>query len=156
MKRIALLVLAASLVAIPTAAAKQPPSFALWVARWNAHSDAVTNKQTDRCDAFVKKNDDKRVGECLVVGLLKVDPGLIAEWNRQLAAIAKPQTPKCRAAIHGYWLAATKAFKAILIYMRSHRHTAATQIAQDAQDEPQATLTSLKDAAKSHAIRVCG
>jgi hypothetical protein len=156
MKRIVLLVLAVSLVAVPTAVARKPPSFALWSARWGAHSDAVIKKATDKCNPFVKKNDDQRAGECIVAELLSVYPVLIPEWGRQVGAIAKPQSPKCRAAIHAYWLAARKGFAAFSIYLKGHRHTPVTQINQDSHDEPLATINALKDEAKSHAVRVCG
>lgn len=156
MKRLALFVLAVSLVAVPTAAAKKPPSFALWVARWSTHSDAVDSKATDPCNVFVKKNDDKRAGECFVAAELKIDPGLIAEFNRQVAAISKPQKPACRTAIHAYWKAASKTFAAFEIYLRGHQHTAMTDISGGITEEPYATLTSVKDSAKSRAVRVCG
>jgi hypothetical protein len=44
----------------------------------------------------------------------------------------------------------------VLAYFKAHRTRAATDIATDTNAEPYVTLKSLKDEAKSHAIRVCG
>lgn len=147
-------VVPASAIASQRHSAK-PPSFALWTVNENNYEDSLTTPITDQCaKAFGK--DDKKAGECLVAGVLRVYPKMDANWERGLARIAKRQSAPCKKAIHAYWLAARKNFAAATAYFKSHRTTAATQIQSDLADEPYATIKSVKDEAKSHAIRVCG
>jgi hypothetical protein len=156
MKRIVLLVLAVSLAAVPSAAAKKPPSFALWTAKWKAQTDAPKNKLEDTCLKVYGQTADRKVGACFVKGmraLLRQEQPL---WEKQVAAISRGQTASCRKAIHAYWLASGKAQKASLIYLDSHQHVSVTDIARDLQEDPYATLKAQTDAAKKRAIQVCG
>ena len=155
-QRVLLGVLAFGLVAAPMALAQEPPSFALWAAHWDSYSDAVLQQPKDKCAVFAKRNDDLRTGKCVVAVLLKSYPGLIAQWRREVAAIAKSQKSACRVAIRAYARAAGNAFSAFSVYFRGHRNTPVTQINQDSHDEPLATLNALHDEAQSHAVRVCG
>jgi hypothetical protein len=152
MKRTLLLVLAVSLVAVPTAAAKKPPSFALWSARESNHQDSVLNPLEEGC----KKLGDSKGGACLAKGLMIEYPKLDAHWSAGLARIARPQTAACKKAIHAYYLASTKERTAMELYMKAHQHARWSQILSDLNDEPYATLGQVTDEQKSRAIRVCG
>jgi hypothetical protein len=156
-RTLALVVLGLFLALVPAAnsAAAKPPGFALWSASEGNHEDALTGPITAGCAKTFAK-DDLRAGECIVHGALRVYPAMNAHWGSGVARIAKGQKPACKLAIHAYWLAATKNFAASYSYFKAHQKHAATDINSDLNGEPYATLSSLKDEAKSHAIRVCG
>ena len=78
------------------------------------------------------------------------------QWEREVALVSRGQSAPCKKAIHLYWLASRKAQKASLIYLDSHQHVSITDIVSDLKEDPYPTLKSPTDAAKSHAIRVCG
>jgi hypothetical protein len=139
MKRIVLLVLAVGLVAVPAAAAKKPPSFALWSARESNYDDALLSHA---------KN-----GKDVVAVLAKAKP----HWEHGLTVIAKPQKVACKKQIHAYWLAAVKFFDAEMLYARTHLTTSTPEMgAALTGDEPYATLNDVKNETKSHAVRICG
>lgn len=119
MKRILLLVLAAILIAVPTAAAKKPPSFALWSARESNYTDALFAQASDGGDVLIAL------------------PKAKAHWQRGVAIVAKGQTPACRKAIHAYYLAALKYFNAATIYVRAHTSMKVLAVASAlSSDEP--------------------
>jgi hypothetical protein len=78
------------------------------------------------------------------------------EWGREVAAVSKGQSARCKAAIHRYWLASGKVQRLEVRYLAAHAHITATKLSSDLQDEPFTTLQSLTDEAKSSAIRICG
>jgi hypothetical protein len=156
MKRIVLLVLVLTLVVVPVASAKRPPSFAIWNAKWRAQTDPLQNKLGDDCIKHYGETADRKVGECFVKGMRVLLRREEPIWLRQVATIAKGQTAACRKTIHTYWLASEKLQKATLIYLDSHQHVDITQIARDIKEDPLATLKSQTDAAKKHAILICG
>jgi hypothetical protein len=156
MKRIALLVIAVSLVAVPTAVAKKAPSFALWTAKWKAQTDAQQNKLKDACLKVYGETADRKVGECFVKGMRPLLRQEAPLWEKQVAGISRGQTAPCRKAIHAYWLASRKAQAASLIYLDSHQHVSVTDIAKDLNEDPYATLKAQTDATKKRAIQVCG
>lgn len=146
----------ALLVAAPVAVAGQPPSFALWNAKWKAKHDPAIDDLGDKCMALYGKTANRKIGECFVKGarpLLRAEAPL---WEREVAKVSVGQSSACKAAIHGYWLAVRKTTAATLIYLDSHPHTSMTDVASDLSGDPYATLKSVSDAAKSRAIRVCG
>lgn len=139
-----------------SAAAKEPPSFALWTARWAAQNDRAVDKVMTACIKVYGEKADAKVGACFARTGLGV---LLAErpkWERQVAAIAKGQSHACKKAIHSYWLASRKGQAASVIYFRGHPDAALTEIASDFREEPYAELDRLTDVAKAKAIRVCG
>jgi hypothetical protein len=156
MKFIVLFVLGFGLATAPVALAKKPASFALWTAKWKAHTDPLQNKLADGCLKRYGQTADRKVGECFVKGMRIILRQVEPVWQKQVAAIAVGQSAPCRKAIHAYWLAAEKNQKASLIYLDSHQHVDITQIARDIKAEPYATLKAQTDAAKKHAIIICG
>lgn len=139
----------------PPAAAKAPPSFALWAASESAWEDSVLDPKIEQCSKHFS-SDDLRAGECVAGVAVETMPMLTAGWERGLARTARPQTAACKRAIHAYWLAARKNSTAHALYFKAHAHTRITDIQSDLLEEPYATLESLKDQAKSRAVRVCG
>lgn len=151
----ALVALLAVPLTVAAAPAKKPPSFALWSASESNHEDSLTGPVVAQCQKAFGKNDLK-AGECVTVGLLGVYPKMKAYWARGVARIAVGQSVACRRAIHTYWVAATKNFAASIGYLQAHRKTPITDIQSGLAAEPYATLKSVKDEAKSRAVRVCG
>jgi hypothetical protein len=154
--RLAVVVGGLLFAAMPTqAVAKTPPSFALWVVRQKAASDALKKPIGDGCLRVYPTNDAK-AGECLVKGLLGIWPRTSTRFDRAVARIARPQTPACKRAIRAYWLAERKATAATLIYLKAHEHVSATQFNNDLHSEPFSTIRAVENGATAHAIRVCG
>jgi hypothetical protein len=152
---LALVVLGLLLAAVPAAEGAKPRSFALWTASWKAHSDKLVDAAPEPCrKAF--PTDDLKLGECFVHRLIPTLQAASPDWEHQVAAIARGQTQPCRSSIHRYWLGSRKLQVAEVIYLKAHPHTKLTQVNADFGDEPYATLGSVTDEAKSHAIRVCG
>jgi hypothetical protein len=155
MRRALALALALGLLAVPSAVAK-PPSFALWWARWNVQSDQLIVKVSDACTNRYGNNDGK-LGPCFVKGMIVKLHTANPDWLRQVARLARGQSPACKKAIHGYYLAFSKLQKANLIFLNGHSHTKMTDLASSLrEDRPYVTLRALNDGAKSRAIDVCG
>lgn len=146
---------AAMMIFTSVAPAANPPSFALWTARWKVEGDKAIGQPINACVKFYEK-DDTKAGACAVRVALAAYAKEIPVWSRQIAAVSRGQTAPCRRAIHAYWLASRKTTSAVEIYFRGHAHTTASQLNSDLTDEPFATLGALSDAAKSRAIRICG
>lgn len=151
------LALAAAFLALAatSGAAAKPPSFALWVVHWSGVSNQAILPQLTDCQKRFP-SDDLKQGECDVRAVLAAYPPLVSRWEREVAHIAKPQTPLCKAAIHGYFAATLKTFRAYQIYLSGHRHMVATSIPDAMKEEPLATLNSLGTSATRRATRVCG
>jgi hypothetical protein len=152
---LAMLAMLALAVVAPLAHAGKPPSFALWTAKWSAHSDQVVRTAVAPCQkAF--PTDDARLGACFIKVELAATRHAAGEWEKDVANIAVGQTPTCKKAIHAYWLASRKNQAAAIIFYTTHAHATMTDIADEIKAEPYPTLQSLTKSAKSHAIRVCG
>lgn len=145
------------LLAVPVASdGKEPPSFALWTAKWKAQSDKPLDDLADKCIAIYGETADRKVGECFVKGMRVIVRRQIPQWELAVTRISKGQTRACKKAIHAYWRASRKGQKALVIYLDSHPHTSATQFGRDLGGDPFGMLKQLTDEAKSRAIRVCG
>lgn len=155
MSRWILIALVAITVVAPGAVAAKPPSFALWTAKWNAHSDQIARTAAAPCQKAFPK-DDARLGGCFIKVELAALRRAIPEWAKQISGIASGQTAACKGAIHAYWLASRKNQAAALIFYTGHAHSSMTDIAGELNDEPFPTLQSITKAAKSKAIRICG
>jgi hypothetical protein len=147
--------LLAALLAVPSVAGAKAPSFAAWHARWLAHSNAKVLAMKTRC-AVQSSSSDLKAGECIVKGALAGYPPLIAQWNREVAVIAKGQTAPCRAAIHTYWLATARNYAETLAFFRAHREQPVTAIAKDMNATRIQTIALKQSRAASRAALVCG
>lgn len=147
-----MIVLAFSLIAAPTAIAKEPPSFALWSAREQNHMDAVIKPLEATCGKF----SDSKGGRCLVKGLLAAYPRLYGHWSAGVTGTAKGQTPACKKAINAYRVAVNKNFAAITLFLKAHARSTYSEIEVEIAGKPYSTLSRVKEETKSHAIRVCG
>jgi hypothetical protein len=139
---------------IPQPTLARPPSFAVWAARQDTYFDSLVNPVGNRCQKLFAR-DDKKTGECIVSAFLVIYPKLTAHWERGVGRIERGQAPVCANAIHAYSLALRKNFAVALLYFKSHRHASGTEVAHDFSSKPYASLKTLKDEAKAHAIRIC-
>ena len=107
------------------------------------------------CEKLFSENDGK-LGECTATAVLSAYAKTDRRWTLGLQRVAKPQSARCKKAIHAYWLATIKNGKAKIAYLESHRHTGIRAIIAAMSGEPYETITELKDEAKSRAVRICG
>jgi hypothetical protein len=156
MTRIAVTVLAlVAICGLAGAAQAKPQSFARWVVQEDTAEDAVIEPMTDECVTLFPRNDAK-LGACVVRGLISLRPALVARWERGVGGVSRGQSAACKQAIRAYREAARRNIKATSLYFEAHRHTGSTRIQAELNSQPYTTLESQKDAAKTHAVVVCG
>jgi hypothetical protein len=147
--------LLATVLAVPAAGIAKAPSFAAWHAHWLARSGAKVLALKTQC-ALHSSSGDLAAGRCIAKGSLAVYPPLIAEWNREVAVVAKLQAAPCRAAIHAYWLATAKNYAETVAFFRAHRASRLTAIASDMSATSVQTIALAQARSATRAALVCG
>jgi hypothetical protein len=145
----------AGLLTGPSGGHAGPASFKSWSERWSARTARDNARVVGRC-AKLFGSSDLKLGMCYVrAGRANLRTERAA-WERQVADVIGGQTIPCQKAITAYVSAARLRQAASLVYLDSHRRTPLTRIAGDISGEPYATLRSMSDAARTHAVAVCG
>ena len=150
-----LAVIMAALLATPVGGGAQPASFKSWTVRWSAQTARDNARVVNHC-AKLFGGSDLKFGMCYVKAGRANLRAERAVWEKQVASVIGGQTIPCQKAITAYVSAARLRQTANLVYLDSHRRTPLTRIAGDIAGEPYATLKSMSDTARAHAVAVCG
>ncbi len=151
-------ILTASLVLLAlatTAEAASSADFARWATQWTAASDRAINAALDPCQQHFVDNGLK-AGTCSVRNVRLVYARATPIWERALNHIAQGQTTACRAAIHGYWLAARAQQTADVAYLDRHTQITVTQLNADLSSRRFRMLSRVAANARQQAIGICG
>jgi hypothetical protein len=143
-----------ALLSISPMASAKPSSFAAWHRYWKTHADAKVTAAKLSC--AVPNSSDTELGECVAKVLLAAYPPLIAQWNIQVANVAKGQIGACRGAIRDYWLATSRNYAETVAFFRAHRHAALTAIATDARAQKYHLLGLNTLNTANRVVRICG
>jgi hypothetical protein len=156
MRRIVMLaVVLAGLLAVPIGGGARPASFKSWSVRWSARTARDNARVVDHC-AKLFGGSDLKFGMCYVKAGRANLRAERSAWEKQVASVIGGQPIACQRAITAYVAAARARQAANLVYLDSHRRTPLTRIAGEISGEPYAALKSASDAARAHAVAVCG